>query len=272
MNVDCLREISFHIHHEDFANWMCVSKAMKEAVYMKEDLFNTKYAEKWGLLHGPNQMWEKRTREGDSYLVVEENYDHRGREGTWTLFYEDGTVKKQITYEDDEKHGKHMEWDRTGRLRFEADFKNGEKDGVFRKWDHNGVLFVETHYRRGREHGTKKTWTSIGDLEKEETYCKGARHGRCKTFLGDSLVKEMTYKKGLKHGLERTWTVDDRLKTEAIYIDNYELASRAFSIHGVIISQRESIIIEGSPGTEEDWFQIKSRETKRFKREDTPRY
>ena len=89
-------------------------------------------------------------------LEIEGNYKEDGMDGIWKYWYENGQLKKEITY----------------KVRFSDGYAISEKDGVMREWSEDGQLELEWHYKNGNEEGLFRWWRD-GKLDRESEIKNG---------------------------------------------------------------------------------------------------
>ena len=84
-------------------------------------------------------------------------------------------------------------WYDNGQLWVDATYERGERHGRCRVWYDNGKLWVDEIWERDELHGRYREWYANGQLSVDATYERDARHGRCRRWHanGELWVDEM---------------------------------------------------------------------------------
>lgn len=67
-------------------------------------------------------------------------YEDGEREGVWSSWYRDGTLRSECRYKDGKRHGFYQTWFKNGKLRFKGQYHHGKRTGEWKFYDKNGEL------------------------------------------------------------------------------------------------------------------------------------
>ena len=113
---------------------------------------------------------------GDTNIV--ETYQMGLFDGPYRLYAEDGNLKQEGQYQDNELVGTWRSYHENGQLKEVVQFENNEENGPFIEYHANGKLAAEGSYLEGdNEHGELKIYDEQGELLRS-MLCD---HGRCQT-------------------------------------------------------------------------------------------
>ena len=88
------------------------------------------------------------SRWGNRNKRSEGNYKNGKKEGLWTVWYENGLIKYEMTYKDGKPNGRCTNFN-NGQKNEEGNLKNGLKEGLWTEWDICGRK-TEKHYKNGK--------------------------------------------------------------------------------------------------------------------------
>lgn len=116
--------------------------------------------------------------------------DQRGDyQGTWELFYDDGSVRARGDYENNLRAGDWVFYHRNGKVESEGKYVNGLPQGQWKWFYDNGVLRRKDYYRRGREDGESIETAPDGRVITQGEYENGLREGPWFYHVGDHIEK-----------------------------------------------------------------------------------
>ena len=135
---------------------------------------------------------------------------------------EDGTLKYQVNYEEEQKNEEiiskkgweiHKKRYTNGQKSHEVVMKNGIKDGLETSWQKDGRKSFEGTYKNGKEDGLFTWWDVLGNKSTEGTYKNGKEDGLWTWWWYDHGTKksEITYKDGSIVS-RKDWNKDGSLK------------------------------------------------------------
>jgi len=124
------------------------------------------------------------TRYRNNDIIIQEKinrYDEENRKnGTWKEFYEDGTLKKEQTFEHGKLNGLVKLYDLDGKLINAIKYVNGEVDlnakefsdniEIIEKYNEEGILIFQGSYNENTPIGVHRFFNNQGLIIKSETY------------------------------------------------------------------------------------------------------
>jgi hypothetical protein len=143
-----------------------------------------------GKKHG-NCVWYYRpTEENQSYKdspVKGKGLFSKGlREGLFTFYWLDGSVKETICYKDDLKHGPSKSfYEEEDGVLLECEFLRGEKHGGWVWWYRNGWVKVRGRYFNGAKQGKWEFFYSNGARESEGSFIEKCGPGQSEGSKND---------------------------------------------------------------------------------------
>lgn len=96
--------------------------------------------------------------------VFEVDVETGKKDGKYKSFYENGQLKKEISYKNGELDGSYEEYYRDGKLKIKTSYKNGEKEGSYEEYYENGNIAIEHNFKNGAYKGKQKNYDSEGEL------------------------------------------------------------------------------------------------------------
>ncbi len=148
------------------------------------------------------------------------HYYEKGRkEGEWTEWYVNETVKKVYHYKKDLLDGSYAIHDSaSGQKVIEKMYKKDKLAGIWKEWYLNNTLKLEHAYKGDNLHGVSIDYDSTGKKDSEKRFKSGLKHGEWNFYNDDvELVHVEIYKDDLKNGL---WYTKD-LDTRDIHYEEY---------------------------------------------------
>ena len=148
------------------------------------------------------------------------HYYEKGRkEGEWTEWYVNETVKKVYHYKKDLLDGSYAIHDSaSGQKVIEKMYKKDKLAGIWKEWYLNNTLKLEHAYKGDNLHGVSIDYDSTGKKDSEKRFKSGLKHGEWNFYNDDvELVHVEIYEDDLKNGL---WYTKD-LDTRDIHYEEY---------------------------------------------------
>lgn len=151
----------------------------------------------------------------------EEEYTEQNNllDGKYTLYNEDGTIRRQATYKMGSRHGLETVYFNNKKIESQIFYENGHKIGPFAHWNEKGILISKGEY----------------DTIKVKNYelydIKVVYTGKLETFFETGKRKELsTYKKGKFNGLSEEWYPNGNQKSKIAYLNgkNYGIKMEWF--------------------------------------------
>ena len=137
------------------------------------------------------------------------------KQGRWCIFYEQGSLKSEITYKDDLKNGYLKEYAENGDLlkisKYVDDILQPEAEEIQKLETQNeyypdGKVKISAMFRNGVPEGIKREYKSDGTIEKAYLYKNGV-------IIGEGIVME----DGNRDGHWKDYYADGSLKAEGNY-------------------------------------------------------
>lgn len=133
----------------------------------------------------------------DDQLVEEGKYINNKKEGIWTQYYNNGSVKNEITYKNNVAHGYARFFYKNGKLSEEGTWINNKWDGKYKYYYESGKLSYDWTFVNGKREGLQKYYYENGNLNYEGEWKAGNENGILKEYFENGLLKaERVYKNG----------------------------------------------------------------------------
>ena len=147
------------------------------------------------------------------------HYEKGRKEGEWTEWYDNETVKKVYHYSKDLLEGSYAIHDSaTGQKVIEKMYKKDKLNGIWKEWYLDNTLKLEYAYKDDNLHGVSVDYDSTGKKDSEKKFKNGLKHGEWNFYNDDvELVHVEIYEDDLKNGL---WYTKD-LATRDIHYEEY---------------------------------------------------
>jgi uncharacterized protein len=138
---------------------------------------------------------------------VEGNYEHYMRNGSYKVFYFDGTPESVSYYKNGERDSIFKSYYYGGQLQAQGKYVNGNKEGVWKYYFDNGKLSEEETYVNGKSEGLDKMYNKDGSLDKVGNYKDNQLEGEYQ-FFGENnqLAVVLNYKKNVL----KSYTYEDK--------------------------------------------------------------
>lgn len=109
-------------------------------------------------------------------------------DGTKKSYYDDGTLKSVLRYENEKLNGECFWYYANGKPLMHAFFKDNVKEGPFTRWHENGNLMEDGYYKNGEFDSIYHSYTLAGILASEEHYKDGLLNGDFKKWYENGQV------------------------------------------------------------------------------------
>lgn len=106
-------------------------------------------------------------------LLEEAHFRNDQLHGIRKLFYEDGTVRIEETYEEGNYHGPYRDYYPDGRIDSEGEYVHNEMVGIWKRHYPNGQLMEEVTFKGNLENGPFREWYENGSLKATGAYLEG---------------------------------------------------------------------------------------------------
>ena len=143
----------------------------------------------------------------ETYSYYLDDTNHEVRNGLDEEFFNNGSKKGEIPWQDGKENGPVVYYYADGRKSYEANYKEGRKNGYATVWYQNGQKQWQTVFRAGLTHGVWREWYADGKKKFEANYSDGKLEGLA-TWWHDTgrLWQERSFQAGLLvKGTVREW-------------------------------------------------------------------
>lgn len=166
--------------------------------------------------------------------------------GTWTTFFENGSVLSVGTMQAGKAIGTWVSYDENGRKRRETPFKKGYRDGILKSWFTNGQLEATYPYKKDKLNGECIIWDSTGTLangdvelkgpfgaELIKTHCvNGRQNGKATSIRFDGCLYSVgNFKNGLAEGAFVYFNSNETPVRKDLYKDGRFVSSEYLNIN-----------------------------------------
>lgn len=203
-----------------------------------------------GKKNGFHKKYYTRLDSGINTVKSKELYVNDKRQGFSYYYYTNGKIHYKIEYEDNYKHGKGYEYNRSGRLIAIEEYrynnlvsrravnrydKDGEKTGAWVEVFDNGNIKSEINFVDNIPNGTYKEFSPTGKIIKVEKYQKGKKVSEIKDptphdtlelqelrvekdfYPNGQLMYEKTYRDSIPYGTHIFYKKNGDIKKAKIY-------------------------------------------------------
>ncbi len=139
------------------------------------------------------------------------------KEGAWTYFFEDGSVRAKGRYAANLETGKWSYYASTGKVEQTGDYKNGKFDGLWTWFYENGNVKREEEFYNGKEEGSYTEYDESGNIIAQGKYYDGEREGEWFYKVNDYIEKG-AYIGGLRDGKWEALFLNEKVRYEGNYI------------------------------------------------------
>jgi len=155
--------------------------------------------------HGSWKMWDQQGK-----VVLEGQYQHDKREGTWNRWYRPAEVELLNTQPYRQFQGPYLS---------QATFKNGQLNGRWTIYDSKQAKISEWEFRDGVRHGTSTWWYPTGRKMREVVYNNGEADGERLEWAPDgNLAVREVFEQGRKVDKKVESYPGGQKKSEGVYL------------------------------------------------------
>jgi len=138
--------------------------------------------------------------------------------GKNTEWYENGKVKDQSFYVDDEIDGVSTGWYESGQKLDETNTKNGLNHGKWTSWYEDGQKCNESTYINGSREGKWTHWMIDGQIDSEDFFKDDKLEGRCRTWYKNGQIDlDVNWKNGMRDGKYTRWYKNGEIEWSGEY-------------------------------------------------------
>ena len=160
-------------------------------------------------------------------------------------YYEDKSLKVEVTYQNGKIEGKGKEYYPSGKLKSEAFFVDGLLQGKSIGYYENGNIEYEENYKDGELEGLIKTYYESGKIRTEINYKNDKLDGPAKEYYENGQIRILEgYKNGELEGESFNYYEDGSLRSKRVY-KNGEL------VGDIVEGEVGSVVAGDIPDTEE---------------------
>lgn len=146
-----------------------------------------------GIPNGEIKSWLKK-----DVKQVEGFVDNGKKTGTWKLYFENGKLKKQSTYQNDSENGEEIFWFENGNLQKKGSYINGKLNGKYEWYFENGQKKQEGFFVNGKEDSTWSEWFENGKTKMVGHFINLEKNGNWTWW---DVTGKITASKNYKNGL-----------------------------------------------------------------------
>jgi antitoxin component YwqK of YwqJK toxin-antitoxin module len=179
-----------------------------------------------GVPEGIRREYDKNGKVEKSYIfkngkVIAEGIftDAGKREGLWKEYYDDGSLKSEGNYKNNNKTGKWKYYYPNGQLQETGEYVNGKPEGKWLWYYPSGKLLREMNYYEGKPDGEIIEYDENGNIVLKGEYIEGKKEGKWIYIVGDAR-QETSYNEDMKNGWERIYSENGNLLFEGKFIDD----------------------------------------------------
>lgn len=152
------------------------------------------YNDKGEIISKGKKNYQLNDRFGFKYIVGSKKGNNY--HGPYTLYWKNGQVKEQYTYEKGILQGEGKEFFDWGGISVESYYLNGELHGLYKSYYDNGTLYAEGHYQNGEQVGEWKYYHPNGELSEIQWRSNGEIIGNLQDFAIDGKKRANYFYKG----------------------------------------------------------------------------
>lgn len=139
--------------------------------------------------------------------------------GTFTYYYQDGSVRIKNTYTEPGRVCTHEAYDEQGHMLARGTFNQRNRDGRWQFYAEDGRLVKEATYKMGVKDGIHIIYTQKGDTAEVTHWSDNHRHGRWWKRIGEKGYITATYVHGGIEGKLVEYGEDGQLVREGEYVN-----------------------------------------------------
>ena len=109
----------------------------------------------------------------DGNVVSRQNYVRGNREGKKIVYYDNGKIYEETTFENDIENGPYRMYHANGKVKIKVDYVDGNREGKIVHYYSDGKLETEGFYRNAVENGFWRYYDERGRVTKEVFFKNG---------------------------------------------------------------------------------------------------
>ena len=154
--------------------------------------------------------------------------------GTFTYYYQNGTVRIRNTYSQPGRYCLHEAYDEDGHLLARGHYNQRNRDGQWQFYNEKGQLIKEASYNMGIKHGPHIVFDNNGDTAEVVTWADNHRHGRWWKRLNKKGYIEANYVHGGLEGRLVEYDEEGLLAREGHYRNGLKEGSYKYYEKGIL--------------------------------------
>jgi len=145
----------------------------------------------------PNSTATIITKKDDSGKMLEQGIVRDGqKDGPWTLFHENESIKSLTSYINGGLNGSHLEFNNRGQLEKRVEYLDNQYHGLYGEYKYGRPL-KEITYNKGTQDGPFRVWSDMGKLTQSGHNKNGKLDGALKYYdEEENLIMSYIYKDG----------------------------------------------------------------------------
>jgi len=157
------------------------------------------------------------------WVAAEGIVDKKGkRQGSWTYFYKNGTVKSTGSYKSSRRVGNWNFYHSNGSLEQKGAYNSkGKIDGEWIWFYENGNILRKENFKNGKEEGLFVEYDIDSLVISKGLYNNGSKEGEWIYHIGDD-IQEGNYKEGKKIGTWKYYYPNKKIRVVGNYLDDDE--------------------------------------------------
>ncbi len=130
-------------------------------------------------------------------IVPQQNNERFVKSGNYKEYYEDGTLKVESIYKNNELSGVWKQFFETGEIEWEVEYVNDFKQGFYKQYYKNGKIQVEGSNNKNLKEGGENRYDSDGKLEWVGVYLNNDFNGTWEQYDAEGKpINAFKYKNG----------------------------------------------------------------------------
>lgn len=126
----------------------------------------------------------------DNQLVEEGNYEHNKKTGLWKKYYPTGSIKNEITFQNNLPRGPYKIYYSDGKLEEIGNWQGNKNVGSFKRYHPNGKpAQIFTFTDAGKRDGVQNYFYENGNLQLSVEVTDGVANGIYETYYPDGKLK-----------------------------------------------------------------------------------
>ncbi|GAB4141556.1 MAG: hypothetical protein Fur0041_16770 [Bacteroidia bacterium] len=144
------------------------------------------------------------------------NFNKEGkRDGVWTWYYDDGTLKEKITYVNGQRQGEDFMYYKSGVLKSKSNYDKDKLSGPYEQYAVHGGIEEKGAFLDDKPDGVVKLFYPNGTLKTEITYKNGKFEGLAKVYSIDGKIRrEINFVNGKRQGISKDYYSDGKIQAE----------------------------------------------------------